>query len=241
MASVVVLLPPSEGKAEGGRSRWSPAAGRFRRLVAPRRQLVAAVADMLASEGDLQALTGTKGVLYDRARRAWAAVAEGRAPVLPAWRRFTGVVWEHLDPASLEQSGRERILVVNGLTGLAGGLDPVPDFRLKMDTSVPVLGRIDRFWLPHVNGIVTELAQGSLVINLLPMEHDRALGPVAGQVKVRFVAPGGGQAGHLGKAVKGTFSRFLLQEGVGHLGRFAWKGWTAERQEEDLVVVSTRP
>ena len=56
---------------------------------------------------------------------------------MPAWRRYSGVVWDHLDPASLTH--RAPIVVVSGLHGLVGAEDPLPDYRLKMSANVAPL------------------------------------------------------------------------------------------------------
>src|SRR4051794_19153840 len=145
---VVVLLPPSEGKAEGGLGRWSPSSGRFgRRLSAPRQAVIDALADSELSERQL----GVRGELLDRALRATAAIVDGRARRLSAWQRYTGVVWQHLDPATLDEEQRARILVPSALLGFVAGNDPVPDHRLKFDVRLhgELHQRLDRFWRPH--------------------------------------------------------------------------------------------
>ncbi len=90
-----------------------------------------------AVHGGAEQLLGVKGDHLDRAQAANISLVG--APSLPAWRRYTGVVWDHLDPASLAATDRRRIVVVSGLLGLVRGDDPTPDYRLKMGANLAPL------------------------------------------------------------------------------------------------------
>ena len=72
------------------------------------------------------------------------------APTLPAVGRYDGVVWTHLGPADLDESQQARIVVPSAVVGLSAGTDPVPDHRLTFSVSLPGLGRLDRWWRPHL-------------------------------------------------------------------------------------------
>lgn len=199
-AGVLVLVPPSEGKAPGGRGAWSPASGSFGPALGERRAVVAGVA-------------GVAG------------------PSLPAWRRFTGVVWKHLDPVTLPPDARRRLVVPNALLGLCRGDDPVPEFRLKFTVSLPGTGRLDRWWRPALTEALAR-TRGPIV-DLLPQEHAAAVGLPEGRVvRVRF-----GGRGHDAKAVKGTVARAVLLGGIGALEGFTWQGWRAEPGAGGVVVV----
>lgn len=230
---MIVLLPPSEGKAPGGRGRWSPASGSFAQLGPAR----AAVADAVLAAPPT--VFGAGGELAERAAEAARAVVAGTARALPAWQRFTGVVWQHLDPATLPSADRRRIVVPTGLLGLCRGNDPTPDFRLKLSVSLPGLGRLDRWWRPR---LTEALATGrGPIVDLLPVEHAASLdlGALGRRrvVRVGFAAAdGGGAAGHAAKAVKGILARRIILEGLDVVDGFTWQGWRAER-DGDVVVV----
>lgn len=234
---MIVLLPPSEGKAAGGRGRWSPDSGAFAWLAPSRTAVADAVA---AALDDRKRLFGTDGPLADRAVEAACALADGTAPALPAWKRFTGVVWEHLDPASLPPAARRRVVVPSAQLGLVRGDDPTPDFRLKFAVSLPGLGRLDRWWRPQL----TELLAGTRgpVVDLLPNEHAAAvdLGALPRRrrvLRVEFTdAAGRGAAGHAAKAVKGVLARTILLHGIDAVDGFEWCGWRASSDGRTAVV-----
>jgi len=233
---VIVLLPPSEGKAVGGRGSWSYGAGAFGELAARREQVAEAV---VAHLGDRRKLFGTDGELADRAVDAARALAAGTAPSLPAWRRFTGVVWEHLDPATLPPAARRRIVVPSAPLGLVRGDDQVPDFRLKFSVSVGDLGRLDRWWRKELTEVLSR-TRGPIV-DLLPNEHAAALdlGSLGRRrvVRVAFVAAdGAGAAGHAAKAVKGILARTVLLGGIDAVDGFTWRGWTSSVVGDEVVI-----
>ena len=173
----LLLVPPSEGKAPGG------APARPSRLVRRRAggttgpPVLAALARAVAGRGTARqvAVLGVRGELLDRALAATAALTDGTAPVLPAWRRYTGVVWAGLDPATLRPADRHRVLVPSALYGMTTAADPVADYRLKILVALGGLGRLSTYWRPAVTAALAARARGRVVIDLLPAEHEHAL------------------------------------------------------------------
>lgn len=225
----MLLLPPSEGKAAGGdarRSAWSPDRGSLGSRLAERRQEV--VDALGAVQGGSERLLGVKGDHLLRARTANSSLVG--AATLPAWQRYTGVVWDHLDPASLGADERRRIIVVSGLLGLVRGDDPVPDYRLKMGVNLAPLGKLSTWWRDALTGELRRLARRRLVIDLLPQEHRAAL-ELSGLdgVSLTLVEPSGKPGGHAAKAAKGALARTILTDGITALD--TWK-----HPQFDLVV-----
>jgi cytoplasmic iron level regulating protein YaaA (DUF328/UPF0246 family) len=229
--SDLVLLPPSEGKADGGRGRWTAESGRFGALAEARAAVVAAYVAAMAR--DAERVVGAGGAIAERARAAARALEAGTARALPAHRRFTGVVWEHLRPADLPAAALRRIVVVSGLCGLVAGTDPVPDHRLKLSVSLDGLGRLDRWWRPVLTEALAAHARRSRVWDLLPKEHAAAVDlGIARTVRVRFE----GDTGHAAKAVKGAFARAVLLDGRDAVSAFAFHDWRAAWDGDDVVV-----
>ncbi len=213
----MLLLPPSEGKAEGGNRRrapWTPDAGSFGAALGDRRTEV--VEALGALHGGDEKLLGVTGDHLARAQSANTALVG--APVLPAWQRYTGVVWDHLDPATLPAAARKRLVIVSGLLGLARGDDPVPDYRLKMSARVPPLGTLSKWWREAISAELARAARRRVVVDLLPQEHRGALvlDGLRG-VSVTLVDPSGKPGGHFAKAAKGELARAILHDGLATL------------------------
>lgn len=241
----IVLLPPSEGKALGGTGRFRPGAGQFgRALGAFRREVIDEVARVTADPGVAVHLFSARGDLADRARAAAVALAAGHAASLPAWQRYTGVVWHNLGPATLPPEALARIYVPSAVLGATSAADPVPDYRLKFGVRLDGVGRLDRFWRAPLTDAVARAVSGARLVDLLPAEHAGALdwdrlrshGPV---VRVTFVA-GTGSArravGHAAKATKGQVARMILQEGLEGLRRAGTNEWRVRPIGEDLEI-----
>ena len=213
---LAILLPPSEGKAEGGRTpRWKAGSGTFgSALRRPRAEVVAA---LLAAKGGDAKLLGVSGQHLARAQESNREL-DG-APTLPACERYTGVVWGHLSPDTLSAKARTRavdsVVVVSGLLGLVGFDDPVPDYRVKMGASLKPMGKLSTWWRDPLSTTLNDWADGRVVIDLLPNEHRAAWTPsdsMREHVVVSFVEKSGKVAGHDAKAAKGLLARHLLEK-----------------------------
>ena len=245
MPAPLLLVPPSEGKAQGGvRSKGLNAFGRS--LGHGRSEVLDALSTEMGTRRGkaLERLLNARGSLLEDAKVATAELCAGTSLLLPAWQRFTGVVWDHLDPASLEQRHLDRLLIPTGPYGLSRGTDSIADFRLGMSVSLGTLGVLSRYWNPLVTREISKTANGALVIDLLPAEHGAAvdfesLAESVDLLRVRFLAADGAKAaGHGAKAVKGILARRLLEQGADRLGSFRWEGWRASRSGGDLEVVA---
>ena len=212
-----ILLPPSEGKALGGTSRthWSPQQGAFGSSLGTLRHSV--IAALSGENGGSSTLLGVSGKHLERAQGANLALVG--APSLPAAERYTGVVWGHLDAATL--SGRERdyalhhIIVLSGLLGAVLASDPTPDYRLKMGGRLAPFGTMSKWWRHSVSDAVNSHCAGELVIDLLPNEHRGAFQPDAnvlgGSIAIDIMTKKDDKAGgHDAKAAKGLLARHLL-------------------------------
>ena len=220
MKSGYFLMPPSEGKAEGGKGSWRADSGKFGDLLGEARLEIAERLQKFvrnASRPDLTKFFGVSGAHLDRA----VALAEGGfvgTPTLMARDRYNGVVFSHLDMASLDPSSRRwctsRVVVVSGLLGLVAAGDPVPDYRLKMGARLAEIGGLAQWWKPRLLAAAQELMSKAVLINALPMEHGGALDSVAAArrtVAVKFVSlSGANAAGHAAKAAKGLLVRQLV-------------------------------
>lgn len=211
----VILLPPSEGKATGGNSEkpWTGDSGVFGTALGSYRTEV--VHALRRARGGDQKLLGVKGTHLAHAQKCNSSLSD--APTLPAWQRYTGVVWDHLDLPSLPTTARtaalRRLFVPSGLAGIVRADDPLPDYRLKMGARLSPFGLMSTWWRDDLTNALASVVAGAVVVDLLPQEHKAAvqwdsLGTV---VHVDLVSKNGTVVGgHNAKAAKGLLVRHLL-------------------------------
>ncbi|MSZ54733.1 MAG: peroxide stress protein YaaA [Actinobacteria bacterium] len=211
----VLLLPPSEGKADGGNPQqpWSFSSGTLGLTLATEREAVSKRLRQL--KGGDQKLLGVSGAHLARAQAANSRLLD--SPSLPAWQRYTGVVWDHLDLASLTATQRnafvKRIFVPSGLLGLVRADDLLPDYRLKMGARLAPFGVMAKWWREHITAALLQAIKNKTVIDLLPNEHRAALDweLLPNAIRVDLVAHSGGiVGGHNAKAAKGLLAQHLL-------------------------------
>lgn len=220
-AAPVILLPPSEGKTEGGNGsavQWD--AGAFGGLADARVQVRDAVRRALRSRAARERLLGVRGAHLQRALDEWHDIDD--APTMPAAERYAGVVWGGLDlpslPAATRRRAMARIVVPSGLWGLVAAGDDIPAYRLKMGARLGRLGLLSSWWRPAVSQALAARAGRAVVIDLLPQEHAAAIDPAmlrtGALVRVEIVedGPGGRRSvGHAGKQVKGRLARAIVE------------------------------
>ena len=185
---MLVLLPPSESKAPGGRGRPLDLARLAHPgLTAVRGRLVDALVAAAVEQPD--ALRAALGCSADEAAKNAALPT---APTLPALQRYTGVLYEALSPATLSPAGRRRahacLRVASALFGLLAPRDPVPAYRLSGGTSLPGVGSLAAVWRPVLE---PELARHRLVVDLRSGPY-AALARVPHAVQVRVLRQSAG-------------------------------------------------
>ena len=241
-----ILIPPSEAKVPGGSSHHK--AGTFdESLGVGRQSVIKALAELMTLGDDVaQRVLNVRGTLFDRAKLATSRLIDGSAPLMATTRRYSGVVWTSLDPATLSLSQRRSILVPSGLYGITAGTDFIGDYRLKMDAQLAPLGSIARYWRPQLTTALVSRVGRSVVVDLLPKEHAAAidwtvLEAQCDVVRMSFVRfDGGGAAGHSAKAVKGAIARRVLDVGLRDLESFCFDGWRVRRDGDRFVAIEPR-
>jgi cytoplasmic iron level regulating protein YaaA (DUF328/UPF0246 family) len=214
----MILLPPSEGKATGGDSsvKWAVDAGIFGATLSTQRREI--VEQLRKAKGGDQKLLGVGGPHLLRAQSVNTSLLN--SPSLPAWQRYTGVVWDHLDLASMTAAKRKafthRIVIPSGLLGLVRADDPLPDYRLKMGARLTPFGLMSTWWRDALTEALVATVKKRVVIDLLPNEHRAAFAmtEIRGITRVDLVAHSGGVVGgHNAKAAKGLLAQHLLVTG----------------------------
>jgi len=229
---MLVLLPPSETKRAGGAGApWDAAALRLPQLT-PEREAVVSALVALSRDEDAAA----KVLKLSARQRGEVAVNASlrSSPTMPAVDRYTGVLFDALDPSSLDARARrwlgEHVLIHSAPFGPVGALDPLPAYRLGAGASVPGLAPLRRHWAAPVTAALGE-ADARFILDLRS-EAYVALGPVphdSASAYVRVVTTGeGGEVralNHFNKHAKGDLVRRLAQERPRIASRGAFLRW----------------
>jgi hypothetical protein len=209
---VFVLLPPSEGKSDAAGT------GTFGKAQPDE---VADTEGVLRHLKRLKVAERLKFYGIKDADKCGAAhkrnLAALEAGTLPAIQRYTGVVYQHLDYDGLRQKAyaRKHLLVVSALFGLIEGGTGIPDYKLSMN---PWLAR---YWKEENTARLAALTRGKPVVNLLSQTYAKAI-DTPDALNVDFRVQGGKKsAGHFGKAIKGRFVRWLVENKVKEPADFA--------------------
>lgn len=230
---MLVLLPPSEGKAPGGRGRPLD----LDRLSSPSLNLVRARLVAALEAADPQALQRVLGCSAEEVAKDAVLTTSG---TLPAIRRYTGVVYEALSYATLSPGGRRRanasLRIASALFGLLTPTDPIPAYRLSGGTSLPGIGSLAAQWRPVLEPELA--AYRGLVVDLRSGPYAN-LARVPKAVQVRVLRESGGErtvVSHDNKYTKGLLARELCERGARTVADVAAAG----EQVADLVEVDGR-
>nr|BFF10836.1 peroxide stress protein YaaA [Microbacterium flavescens] len=216
---MLILLPPSETKRTGGRARPLDAASLALPSLAPQR---AAVIDALVALSADEA-EAARVLKLGRTQLGEVAVnaALREAPTMPAVDRYTGVLFDALDAASLPAVSRRwlgaHVRVHSAPFGPIGALDPIPSYRLGASASLPGLASLRNVWASAVTAALAA-EQPRFVLDLRS-EAYVGLGPVPASVPslyVRVVAEAEAGAvralNHFNKHAKGALVRRLAED-----------------------------
>lgn len=216
---MLVILPPSETKRDGGTGRSSYLEElRFPDLTPYRQSLIEQLADLAADpDASMKALKISARQIGEIERNRELH----EAPVMPAIDRYTGVLFDALGAPTLTAEEREfaheHVVVHSALFGPVGALDPIPAYRLSHSSRLPE-GGLRQQW---GRGIRHELAQVPGLVLDLRSEGYAELGPLElspERLYVRVMARGAdGETralNHFNKKTKGAFTRALVQSGL---------------------------
>ncbi|MFD5709040.1 peroxide stress protein YaaA [Streptomyces pharetrae] len=223
---MLVLLPPSEGKASSGRgaplkleSLSLPALTEARETV-----LGELVELCVGDEGTAREVLGlSEGLRGEVAKNAELRTAGAR----PAGEIYTGVLYDALDLATLDPAAQRRaarsLLVFSGLWGAVRVTDRIPSYRCSMGVKLPGLGALGAYWRTPMAAALPEAAGDGLVLDLRSAAYATAWKPkgeVAGRTAtVRVLhAPTRKVVSHFNKATKGRMVRSLLTAGAAPSG-----------------------
>lgn len=216
---MLILLPPSETKRAGGRQRPLDIEGLAYPGLAPQREAVVDALVALSADED----TAVRVLKLGATQRGEVAVnaALRTAPTMPAVDRYTGVLYDALDAASLDATARRwlgrHVVIHSAPFGPVGAVDAIPAYRLGAASALPGLPSLKRVWADAVADAFAQAAP-AFVLDLRS-EAYAALGPVPRSITsayVRVVTTGADGTvralNHFNKHAKGALVRRLAIE-----------------------------
>ncbi|MER7582850.1 peroxide stress protein YaaA [Kitasatospora sp. NPDC097691] len=257
---MLVLLPPSEGKAGSGDGGPVALDGlSLPGLTAARATVLDALVGLCRGDEDTAAevLGLSPGLRGEIAKNAGLPTAGAR----PAGEVYTGVLFDNLGLATLDPAAYDRaersLLVFSGLWGAVRISDRIPSYRCSMGVKLPGPGALGAYWRGATAAVLPEVADG-LVLDLRSSAYAAAWKP-AGEVAsrtatVRVLQERGGKrtvVSHFNKATKGRLVRDLLVAGaepktpgelmdalqeLGHRVELAAEGTARKPWQLDVVV-----
>ena len=238
MPNFSILLAPSEGKAIGGNPfapdmfdyRTSNTFNYFKVLNPERRALIDALHAVVRNgETDLEQLFGVKNETLEASVEANLNIYT--APLMSALDRYNpGIMYQAMDFQGLPTGAQRRLLeegiIFSGMFGLLRPDDLIPDYRLKMDATLPGIGKISKYWKEMVSRELNDTLTDRFVWNLLPKVHEEVWNneeTYEAMVRVQFMRKVRGElkaVTHDVKPLRGKLVNFIVQETLEDLELF---------------------
>lgn len=210
---MLILLPPSETKSDGGEG--SPLD--LEKLSLPglnplRQKLADALVELAA---DVDASSKALGLGPTQTGEIERNLALWSSPTAPALDRYTGVLYDALNARTFTKAGRARaaarLWIGSALFGAVRAYDPVPSYRLSGGSTLPGFGTLRSHWKPELSDALAAEADG-LVVDLRSGTYQQH-GPVPGAVTATVLTekPDGSRSvvSHFNKHHKGLLARAL--------------------------------
>lgn len=183
---MLVLLPPSEGKAQ-------PEAG---------------------EPVDFDALIFAGGLGRHREEVLDALDPRLReAPAAPAAEVYTGVLFSRLELPKLTAKARRRVLIASALWGVVRPDDRIPYYKLPPKEKPDGIGPLATYWRPALAEALPDEA-GELIVDMRSGAYSAMWKPKrATLLSVRAFTEDDGErkaVSHMAKAVRGDVARVLL-------------------------------
>ncbi|MET9267153.1 peroxide stress protein YaaA [Amycolatopsis sp. NPDC004079] len=210
---MLVLLPPSETKADGGKGApLDLDALSFPELNPVRAKLADALVELAA---DVPASLAALGISARQADEVTRNAQLWTSPTMPALSRYTGVLYDALDVKSFTRAGlakaQQRLAVTSSLFGVVAATDPIPAYRLSGGNTVPALGTVRGLWKPVLEPVLHEVE--GLIVDLRSGTYAAFAKLRADAVTVRVVTEDANgnrtTVSHFNKAYKGKLAAVL--------------------------------
>ncbi|MBK0422549.1 peroxide stress protein YaaA [Leucobacter sp. CSA2] len=217
---MLVLLPPSETKRAGGSGRLSAEELSHGDALAEARARVRAA--LVALSGDEETAAKALKLGVKNRGELQRNLELGTSGTMPAIDRYTGVLYDALDAATLDDAARawidRNVLIQSALFGLIAADDEIPAYRVSGGSRLPDLGApLKRVWAEaHAD---LPWPEGEFLLDLRSKDYAQLAPLPAGAGEALAVVQRGADGtvralNHFNKAAKGDLVRRLARSGA---------------------------
>ncbi len=217
---VLILLPPSEGKTQSSSGKPVDLDSlSFPDLTGARHQVIKSLVEVCRGNDALKVLKVPAGL----GELVAANTDLLEVPAAPAWKVYTGVLFDAfgyagLDPAAKRRAARQ-VVISSALWGAVRLTDRIPAYRLSMSVTLPRLGGLAKYWRSELEGPMTDAASSGLIIDCRSSTYAASWRP-RGNLTERYVpvrvfreeAGARTVVSHMAKHSRGLVARALTQQ-----------------------------
>lgn len=219
---MLVLLPPSEGKARGGdRPPVDLGTLSWPGLTATRQRVAHTLVTVCQGNAARARTRLGLSLALDDDRAANAELWQ--SPTMPAGQRYSGILHDALGyptlPAAAKRRADDSVVVLSGLWGATRPTDLLPAYRIGIGTQLPRIGPLPALWRKPLHGVLEDLVIDEGAIDLrssgysLMYRPSPAAAPHLIEVKITGPDGKGAAASYQSKVAKGRLVREILRAG----------------------------
>lgn len=212
---MLILLPPSETKRPGGVGiSIDKAAIIWAALDPARNQLIMSLGELCQDQFLAQKALGLG---KKSAQDIQFNLDLMTSPTMPALQRYSGVLYEALDYASLSDAAlkraNEKLFIQSALFGLLPAMEQIPNYRFSASAKLPgvnlrtVWQQAHQAVWPRMIGEILDLRSMEYQ-EINPVPQDRT------HYTVDVLSADGKALNHFNKKAKGLFTRAALERGL---------------------------
>jgi uncharacterized protein len=222
---LVYLIPPSEGKRDGGDNL--PLSRSFE-LPIPSKILKS------AKEKDLKCI----GRRFAEAKELNKNILSGST--LPAIDRYDGVMYSAIGYESMSCDAKscfdDSVLIVSGLFGVLRPYDRIPNYKLPIEAKW-----LAAYWKPKVTKLLASMKDDVVFVDLLPLSYRKMVDweKVGRYVTIDFVDTERNRLWHDVKPVKGKWLRNAMEKGILSIDDLNLKGGVSSDSTTNSLFVSS--
>lgn len=229
MVNYTILLPPSEGKKQGGdenkpyRITQNLEKYNYFKNLNSQRELIY---DKLRESIQHSNIEEIEKIFELKNKNLQNAIENTydllNLETLPSIQRYNGVMFDSINYESLSDKQKknfnESVIFIDGLFGLLKPTDLIPEYKLKINSKIKDLD-ITTFWKTEIQGNLNKEIKEKIVIDILPQSHRKVLEQKKDNysseiyLEISFCEKKENkikQTGHNSKQLKGDLIRYIL-------------------------------